>query len=140
MRKMQLMNKNSPVFWVLLLLPIYTGPLSVQEEMTLQECRERTMKQNKKIEIANENELAIISLEKSAKTFYYPNIKFNRGCFRMNKQLSLFSENMFLPVVLQEVFRNGLSVLDPSQNPDLVRKTIVTQDVNDIPVLVEDPK
>ena len=140
MSKMKLVNQKSLLSWALLLLLFHTASLKAQEELTLQECRERAMKQNKKIEIANENALALNSLEKSAETLYYPNIKFNGGYFRMNKQLSLFSENMFLPVVPQEVYRDGLSALDPSQNPDLVRETMVTQDVNGIPIPVEDPK
>ena len=137
---MQLPDKSSPVLWILLLFPLITGTLKAQETMTLQQCRERAMEQNKKIEIATENELAVNSLEKSAKTLYYPNIKFNGGYFRMNQQFSLFSENMFLPVVPQEVFSNGLSVLDPRNNPDLVRETMVTQDVNGVPLPIEDPE
>lgn len=137
---MQLIKTNHPVLWIILLTSFITGSLKAQEQMTLQECRDRALKHNKKIEIATENELAVSSLEKSAKTLYYPNIKFNGGYFRMNQQFSLFSENMFLPVVPQEVFRNGLSVLDPRENPDLVRETMVTQDVNGVPLPVEDPE
>ncbi|MEF8843887.1 MAG: TolC family protein [Bacteroidales bacterium] len=137
---MQLIKTNHPVLWIILLSSFITGSLKAQEQMTLQECRDRALKHNKKIEIATENELAVNSLEKSAKTLYYPNIKFNGGYFRMNQQFSLFSENMFLPVVPQEVFRNGLSVLDPRENPDLVRETMVTQDVNGVPLPVEDPE
>lgn len=137
---MHLLNTIRPVFWILTLFPFITGTLNAQEQMTLQQCRERAMEQNKEIGMANENELMVSSLEKSAKTLYYPNIKFNGGYFRMNQQFSLFSENMFLPVVPQEVFRNGLSVLDPKENPDLVRETMVTQDYNGIPLPVEDPE
>ncbi|MGM0532167.1 MAG: TolC family protein [Bacteroidota bacterium] len=137
---MQLIEKINSVIWIILLFPFITGSLNAQEHMTLQECRERAIKHNKKIEIATENQLAINSLEKSAQTLYYPNINFNGGYFRMNQQFSLFSENMFLPVVPQEVFSDGLSVLDPGENPDLVRETMVTQEINGVPLPVEDPE
>jgi outer membrane protein TolC len=125
---------------MVLILLIMPGFLVAQDRMTLQECREIALRENKKIQIANEHELAVGSLEKSARTLFFPNIKFNGGYFRMNKALSLFSENMFLPVVPQEVFKNGLRVLDPGKNPQLVRETLVTQDVNGIPIPVEDGK
>ena len=111
-----------------------------QEQYTLQQCRSMALRNNKKIAIAREDQNVVGSLEQSAKTLFFPNIRFNGGYFRMNKQLSLFSENMFLPVVPGEVYQNGLSSLDPRKNPDLVRETFVTRDFNGVPVPAEDPK
>lgn len=114
---------------------ILTGTMAAaQNPYSLQECRQMALKNNKKIAIARENENAVSSMEKSAKTLFFPNISFNGGYFRMNKQLSLFSENMFLPVVPSEVYQNGLSSLDPQTNPGLVRETFVTREVNGLPL------
>ncbi|MFP4620094.1 MAG: TolC family protein [Bacteroidales bacterium] len=140
MKELKLLNKTNPVLFILVPFLLITGKSKAQEQMTLQECRERAMKHNKEIEIATENEETVNSLQKSAKTLNYPKINFNGGYFRLNKQLSLLSENMFLPVVPQEVFSEGLSVLDPRENPELVRETMVTQDVNGVPLPVEDPE
>ena len=124
----------------LILLPSAGDGLRAQEPLTLQQCREMALKNNKKIAIARENRNVLGSMEKSAKTLFFPKIQFNGGYFRMNRQLSLFSKNMFLPVVPSEVYQNGLSSLDPQSNPGLVRETFVTQDFNGIPVPMEDPK
>jgi outer membrane protein TolC len=127
------------ILWFVLLSTVASG-LKAQEQLTLQQCRQMALKNNKKIAIARENRNAVGSLEKSAKTLFFPKIQFNGGYFRMNKQLSLFSKNMFLPVVPSEVYQNGLSSLDPQSNPELVRETFVTQDFNGVPVPMEDPK
>jgi len=119
--------------WVMVLMITGTG-LKAQNPFTLEKCRQLALKNNKKIAIARENENAVSLMEKSAKTLFYPNISFNGGYFRMNKSLSLFSENMFLPVVPSEVYQNGMSSLDPQTNPDLVRETFVTQEVNGLPL------
>jgi len=135
-------HKTLPVQALLLLLLLSSagGGARAQQHFTLQQCREMALKNNKKIAIARENSNVLGSLEKSAKTLFFPKIQFNGGYFRMNRQLSLFSKNMFLPVVPSEVYQNGLSSLDPRSNPELVRETFVTQDFNGVPVPVEDPK
>ena len=127
------------ILWLVLVSTAASG-LRAQEQFTLQQCREMALKNNKKIAIARENRNALGSLEKSAKTLFFPKIQFNGGYFRMNKQLSLFSKNMFLPVVPSDVYQNGLSSLDPQSNPELVRETFVTQDFNGVPVPMEDAK
>jgi len=119
--------------WLMTLL-LTGNVVSAQKQYTLQECRQMALKNNKEIAIARENEQAVTSIEKSAKTLFFPNISFNGGYFRMNKQFSLFSENMFLPVVPSEVYQNGLSSLNPQSNPDLVRETFVTQEVKGLPL------
>jgi len=118
----------------MMMLVMTASGVRAQKEFTLQECRQMALKNNKKIAIARENENALGSLEKSAQTLFYPKISFNGGYFRMNKQLSLFSENMFLPVVPSEVYQNGLSSLNPQANPELVKETFVTREVNGVPL------
>jgi outer membrane protein TolC len=123
---------------VLLLLFFVTMPfiLFAQDEYSLERCRELALEQNKKIRIAKEHQLAINSLKKSAKTQFYPNIQFNGGYLRTNKDISLFSEDMYLPVVPNEVYENGFSVLQT--NPDLMRQTFVTENFGGQPVPAED--
>lgn len=133
------LNPIKAISW-LLLLTLAGGAATSQDKFTLEQCRQMAMENNKKIAIARENENMLGSLEKSAKTLFYPNISFNGGYFRMNKKLSLFSENMYLPVVPNEAYQDGLSSLDPRSNPDLVRETFVTTEVNGVPLPRTDPK
>ncbi len=132
-------DPTKPLLWLMVLL-LSSGNLLSQEEYTLQECRQLALENNKKIAIARENQNAAQSMKKSAETLFYPNISFNGGYYRMNKELSLFNQNMFLPVVPHEAYQNGLSSLNPQSNPDLVRETFVTQEINGVPVPIEDPK
>ena len=125
-------RKGMLLLWILF-VPLF---ISGQEEYTLERCRELAMEHNKKIKIAGEHQMAINSLKKSAKTQFYPNINFNGGYMRTNKDLSLFSEDMFLPIVPHEVYENGFSVLQG--DPDLLRQTFVTQDFGGQPVPVDD--
>lgn len=114
--------------------------LSGQEKITLEKCRELALKNNKKIKIARENQFAVESIKRSAKTQFYPNFHLNGGYIRMNKELQLLSEDIFLPVVPSEVYQNGFEILDPAINPGLVEETFVTKDFNGIPIPVEDPE
>ncbi|MGM0497210.1 MAG: TolC family protein [Bacteroidota bacterium] len=125
--------------WIILLF-ISTGTAQGQEPISLEECRDMALKHNKQIKIAEEKELAVGSLRKSAKTQFYPKFSFNGGYFRTNKELNLFNEDMYIPIVPDEVYQNGMDVLDPQTNPDLVRETFVTDDFDGVPVPKEDPK
>jgi len=125
--------------WIILLF-FSAGIVQGQETLTLEECRDMALEHNKKIKMADEKELAVKSLKKSAKTQFYPKFSFNGGYFRTNKEFSLFSEDMHIPIVPNEVYQNGMGVLDPKTNPDLVRETFVTSEYNGMPVPREDPK
>lgn len=129
------MKLRELAFICLLITPVF---LHAQEELSLENCRRMALEHNKKVKIANEHELAVQSVKKSAKTQFYPNIQFNGGYLRSNKDLQLFSEDMFLPVVPHEVYEEGFSVLEG--NPELVEETFVTNDFQGNPVPVEDPK
>jgi len=125
--------------WIILLL-FSTAVAQGQEKVTLKECRQMALEHNKKIKIAGEKQSAVKSLKKSAKTQFYPKFSFNGGYFRMNKKLSLLDKDMHIPIVPNEVYQNGLGILDPQTNPDLVRETFVTNEFNGMPVPKEDPK
>ncbi len=112
--------------------------LHAQDEYSLERCRQMALEHNKKVKIANENIQSVSSLRKSAKTRVYPNIQFNGGYMRSNKDFQLFSEDMFLPVVPSEVYQEGFEVL--RDNPELLRETFVTTEIQGNLVPVEDPK
>jgi len=125
--------------WIILLF-ISTGIARGQEQVSLEECRQMALEHNKKIKIAHEKQSAVNSLKQSAKTQFFPKFSFKGGYFRMNKELSLFSHDMFIPIVPDQVYQNGMGVLDPQSNPDLIRETFVTSDFNGVPVPKEDSK
>jgi outer membrane protein TolC len=129
------MRGNVLLFVILLSVPVFVNG---QEKLTLDKCRKLAMENNRKIRMAQQNQMAVNSLKKSAKTQFYPNIQFNGGYLRTNKDISLFSQDMFLPIVPHEVYENGLSVL--RTNPELMQQTLVTQNLNGNLVPVEDPK
>lgn len=122
---------------VLILLNLYS--FSQTGKLSLEECRQLALEHNKKIEMANENRLMMNSLGKSAKTLHFPRFSLNGGYIRTNKEISLLSEDVFLPVIPSEAIVNGK--FDPdvlSSDLNLLRETLVTQDVMGFPVPVLD--
>src|SRR6056297_2027194 len=93
--------------WIILLF-ISTGIAQGQETITLKKCREMALEHNKKIKMANEKQMAVRSLKRSAKTQFYPKFSFNGGYFRTTKEFSLFNEDMHIPIVPNEVYQNGM--------------------------------
>ncbi|MBU8892961.1 MAG: TolC family protein [Bacteroidales bacterium] len=112
---------------LLILLVFTSGLLFAQDKkFTLEDCRQMALQHNKKIKIADENKLMMNSIHKSAKTQYYPRIGFTGGYIRTNKEISLFSENVFLPVVPSDVITNGkINQIILGTNPDLLDETFV---------------
>ena len=101
--------------------------LFAQQPLNLEECRQIALQHNRKIKIADENQLMMNSINKSAKTQHYPRFGANGAYLRMNKEISLLSENMFLPIVPHEAIVNGkLSELILGMNPTLLQETFVT--------------
>lgn len=111
-----------------------------QQKLSLEECRLLAIEHNKKIEMADEDKLMMSSLIKSAKTLVYPKFSLSGGYIRTNKDFSLLNEDVFLPVIPSEAIVNGK--FDPNvlkNNPELMKETLVTQEVFgfDVPVLDE---
>jgi len=110
----------------ILFLIIWGTTFAQEEGLTLDDCRERALEYNKKIKVANEHELTLGSLRKYAKTQYLPNFSINGGYMRMNKELSLLSEDIFLPIIPVESIVNGsFNELIFFNNPDLLAETFV---------------
>lgn len=109
---------------VLVFIPL---ALFSQESLNLEECRQIALQYNRKIKIADENQRMMNSIYQSAKTQHYPRFGANGAYLRMNKEISLLSENMFLPIVPGEAIVNGqLSELIFGMNPTLLQETFVT--------------
>jgi len=112
----------------LFILIVFPGYLLAQKgTLNIEECRQIALLHNRKIKIADENKLMMTSLNKSAKTQHYPRFGANGAYMRMNREISLFSENMFLPIVPSEAIVNGkISELIFGMNPTLLEETFVT--------------
>ncbi len=72
--------------------------MSAQTVLTLEDCRQMAMSHNKTLQIAQENVKAANELKKAAFTQFFPNFSAN-GTYTWNeKNLSLLSEDKYLPV------------------------------------------
>jgi outer membrane protein TolC len=126
-------------YLIFILLLVTTQVLAQQERLSLDDCRQLALKHNKKIAMADENRLMVHSIGKSTQTMHYPKFNLNGGYVRMNKEFSLLSDDVYLPVIPSGAMVNGQ--FDPStlqSDPDLMRQTLVTQDVMGFPIPVLD--
>lgn len=74
------------------------GVLSAQTVLTLEDCRQMAISHNKTLQIAQENVKAANELKRAAFTQFFPNFSAN-GTYTWNeKNLSLLSEDKYLPV------------------------------------------
>ncbi len=111
-------------FLFVLFLP---SVLFAQNTLNRDDCRKIALEHNRQIIIANENLLMMSALNRSAKTQYYPRFGANGAYIKMSKEISLLSENMFLPIVPSEAIVNGkISELIFALNPALLEETFVT--------------
>ncbi len=118
------------LFIVLFFIPVI---LYSQEKLNLEECRQIALQRNRKIKVADENQYMINSISKAAKTQHYPRFGANGAFLRMNKEISLLSENLFLPIIPQEAITNGvINEIILGRNPDLLQQTLVLDDNGNI--------
>ncbi len=123
---------------LILLLAVYSIPilLSAQENvLSLEDCRQMALEHNRAVKMASEHEMALTSLKKAAKTQFFPNLSANGTYLRMNKDISLLGEDVFLPVIPSEAIVNGefdQSVL--VNDPELLAETFVLTDFMGTPV------
>jgi hypothetical protein len=72
--------------------------MNAQEVLTVENCRQMAISHNKTLQIAQENVNAAKELKKAAFTQFFPNFSAN-GTYTWNeKNLSLLSEDKYLPV------------------------------------------
>lgn len=117
---------NKAIFFLMLSV-LGTGGWVVAQDLSLEECRQLALKNNKKIKMATEHEKSLEALKQSARTQFLPNFSFNGGYMRMNKKISLLNQDLFLPVVPSEVYQNGFEVL--LNDPALLTQYVETTDV-----------
>lgn len=118
------MMKN---YWLTLLFLIPLVSLAQEKSLTLEDCRQIALLHNKKIKMAEEDQLMMGSVYKAAKTQHYPRFGINGGYLRTNRKFSLLQNDLFLPIVPSEAIINGQ--FDPTvfySNPDLMRQTFET--------------
>ena len=87
--------------------------VSAQHALTLDECREMALEQNKKIRLAKEDAEIAGLTKKIAATKYLPNFSFNGGYLRLNKAFKPLGSDMFLPIVPY----NSIDALTGAFNP-----------------------
>ena len=78
---------------------ISISPIFAQQTLTLEECRDMALEQNKKIRIAQQDALAATYTKKSAATHYLPKISLDGGYMRLAKDIKPLGQDMFLPIV-----------------------------------------
>jgi outer membrane protein len=114
---------------IIILILIILAPIVLiaqTKKFTLDDCRDIALHHNKKIQIADENKLMMNSIHKSAKTQYFPRIGFTGSYIRMNREISLLSENAFLPVLPSGAIKNGkINQIALGTDPALLDETFV---------------
>ncbi|MDA3778882.1 MAG: TolC family protein [Bacteroidales bacterium] len=115
---------------ILILFSISNIGFAQNNKLSLETCRKMAIENNRKIKIDQEHENALSSLQKAAKTQFFPNFSFNGGYLHTNKDFNMLENDLFLPIVPQEAIVDGN--LDPSVlsgNPELMAETFVLTDV-----------
>ncbi|MCX6308227.1 MAG: TolC family protein [Bacteroidia bacterium] len=85
------------IIWGLLLA--FSVQIQAQQILSLADCRQLATTHNKKVLIAAEKVNVAKSLRKAARTQYLPSLAANGGYIRNQKNMSLFGEDQFLPVL-----------------------------------------
>ncbi|HNW75924.1 MAG TPA: TolC family protein [Bacteroidales bacterium] len=93
-----MLKKIGKQLQIVLLLGL-SGTLSAQGTLTLEQCRQMALDHNQQVKVAKEGLNAANSLRKAAFTQFLPDFGFTGSYMYMNKEYSLLSENLFLPVI-----------------------------------------
>jgi len=104
---------------------------SGQTNISLEECRKRAVEQNFLVKSAQQQADAAKSLSKAAFANFLPNASINGTYTRLNRDIKLFSEDQFLPIVpytalTQEGKINPAAFQDPSVAPTFLAFDPVT--------------
>ncbi len=118
------------IFCILLLNPVFHSA-SGQTYITLEECRKKAIEQNFLVKSAQQQADAAKSLSKAAFTNFLPNASINGTYTRLNRDIKLFNEDQFLPVVPYTALTpegkiNPASFQDPSIAPTFLAFDPVT--------------
>lgn len=115
---------------ILLFIFLLPGITLAQDKLSLEQCRKLALQHNQKVLMARESRLAATSLRKAAFTQFFPDFSFTGDYTHMNKELNIFSQNGFLPVIPYTAISGGS--LDASK---LTANDIVINPVTHLPVL-----
>jgi len=118
------------IFCVLSLASLFYSASS-QTYISLDECRKRAIEQNYLVKSAQMQADAAKSLSKAAFTNFLPNASINGTYTRLNRDIKLFGEDQFLPIVpytalTQEGKINPAAFQDPSIAPTFLAFNPVT--------------
>ena len=121
---MRIIQKISSIVILILVTQSLFGQ---NDSLTLEHCRRLALKNNHDIKMAEANLATSTAIKKFAKTYYFPDFSINGGAMQAGKNISLLSEDKFLPVVPNEMRGNdgelNTDAVDPNTNPDLAEST-----------------
>ena len=86
-----------------------------QKEITLQDCRELALENNRNLRIAQEHYFAAQSMRKASFTHFLPSFDFAAQYLRTNKPFNLLSQDAFLPIVPFDVIDFQSGTINPAE-------------------------
>ena len=113
--------------WIFLLALISFNTAFAQQFLSLEECRNLALENNKQLKISNENIKKAEQDKKAAFTQYLPDISFTGAYLYNQKKLSLLDSDKYLPIgtvmsdgsfgFTPEQINNGWTIIEGSQVP-----------------------
>lgn len=107
-----------------LIILIFSLRASAHETVSLDSCRAMALSDNKQLRIRTENIRAAAYRHREARSAMLPAIDFAGGYTRNQKQISIFSDNQYLPVITD-------GKLDPA-SVALIPKEAMTYDIRNL--------
>jgi len=117
--------KFKPTITILLFL-VVSGIAFSQEKLSIDNCRQLALENNKKVKMSNLQTEAATQLRKAAFTQYLPNVSFNGSFTHLNKDILLLNEDKFLPIVPYSAIDatthqiNQAAFSDPAIAPNMI--------------------
>lgn len=111
--------------------------LSAQDYLTLSECMETALNSNRGIQKDKYDMMSTLSMRKSAFSQYFPSVSLTANYTRLNKQFSLFSEDVMMPIVPYTALdpATGQVDMDLLSSPTVAPFCIVIDPATQQPVL-----
>ncbi len=111
-------------------------PAFAQHTLSLEECRQMALDQNKKIRISQQDALAATYTRKSAATNYLPKINLGGGYLRTNKAIKPLEHDLFLPIVPYSTIDQSTGAFnsDALKDPATALNTLVIDPATGVPV------
>lgn len=111
-------------------------PVVAQQTLTLEECRDLALEQNKKVRISQQDALAATYTKKSAATHYLPKISFGGGYLHTNKAIKPLEHDLLLPIVPYNTIDPSTGTFNPGalQDPSTALNTLVIDPTTGAPM------